>query len=62
MHSPGFTPGHEAQKEEGTGAESDAKGKITAEFHSGERCSKEISQQRSWRGRSAQAGKEQIQK
>lgn len=45
-------------KKEGRGAESDARGKIAAEFHSGERYSKEIFQWRSWRGSSAQAGKE----
>lgn len=37
-------------KQEGRGAESDARGEVTAEFHSGKRYSKEIAQQRSWTG------------
>lgn len=44
--------------QKGRGAESDSKGEITTEFHSGERYSKEIAQQRSWGGSSPQAGKE----
>lgn len=78
VHSAGFTPGRdtavageswsswlgagESQMFSQKRKDPDSRGEITAELHSGERYRKEISRRRWWRGSSAQAGKELIQK